>query len=81
MSSIGLGTGLRALLSAQMTLDTIGHNIANAYTPGYSRQRLEISSSRSLILRGLSIGNGVDADVIRRTADSLINKRLVINVR
>ena len=45
MSSIGLNTGLKALLSARYMLDTIGHNIANANTPGYSRQRVQLGTA------------------------------------
>ena len=36
MSIVSLNTGLRSLLAAQYALDTVGHNIANANTPGYS---------------------------------------------
>lgn len=78
MAGIGLNIGLKALLASQTALDSVGHNVANANTPGYSRQRLDISSSGSVLLRGLSLGNGVDANVVRRTTDALINKRLVI---
>jgi flagellar hook-associated protein FlgK len=78
VASFGLGIGLKALLTSQTALESIGHNVANANTPGYSRQRLEISSSRSVLLRGLSLGNGVQADVVRRTTDALINKRLTL---
>jgi len=42
MSNIGLNTGLKALLASQASLETIGHNVSNANTPGYSRQRLEV---------------------------------------
>jgi flagellar hook-associated protein 1 len=77
MAGIGLNVGLKALIASQTALETIGHNISNAATPGYSRQRLEISASRSILLRGLSLGSGVDADVVRRTADALIHQRLV----
>jgi flagellar hook-associated protein 1 FlgK len=78
VAGIGLNIGLKALLASQTALDSVGHNVANANTPGYSRQRLDISSSGSVLLRGLSLGNGVDANVVRRTTDALINKRLVI---
>ena len=69
MASIGLNTGLKALLTAQASLDIIGHNVANANTPGYSRQHVGLSASSVLNLRGLSIGAGVDANSVRRTVD------------
>jgi flagellar hook-associated protein FlgK len=77
MAGLGLNIGLKALLSSRAGLDTVGHNIANANTPGYSRQRAELSASPSILLRGLAIGNGVDTDAILRTADALLQRRLV----
>ncbi|MDA8260097.1 MAG: flagellar basal body protein, partial [Betaproteobacteria bacterium] len=38
MASNILGIGQSALTAAQVGLSTTGHNIANASTPGYSRQ-------------------------------------------
>ena len=77
MTSLGLNIGLKSLLTAQAALDTIGNNIANANTPGYSRQNLQVSTSPGLRLRGLIQGTGVQADVIQRTVDSLLQARLV----
>ena len=77
MGSIGLNTGLKALLSAQAALETIGHNVSNANTAGYSRQRLDLAASPSLLVRGLGIGSGVDALRVMRTTDALIQARIV----
>src|SRR6185503_15644928 len=52
--------------------------ISNANTPGYSRQQLLISAERPLLLRGLSIGSGVGAQQILRTADAILQRRLVL---
>lgn len=78
MSSLGLGIGLRALLSSQSALDTTGHNIANANTPGYSRQAITIQPSRHVNLRGLAVGTGVDAKLVERVTDELLNKRFLL---
>jgi flagellar hook-associated protein 1 FlgK len=77
VSSLGLNIGLKSLLTAQASLESIGHNLANASTPGYSRQRLEVSTSPVLRLGGLLQGTGVSADVVRRTTDVLLHARLV----
>lgn len=77
MSSVSLNIGLKALLTSQSALDTVGHNVSNANTPGYSRQSLLISASPSLLIHGLAIGNGVQGDVVLRTADDLLTRRLV----
>jgi flagellar hook-associated protein 1 FlgK len=76
MSSIGLNTGLKALLSARYMLDTIGHNIANANTPGYSRQRVQLGSARPVQLGTLLVGTGVDAGKIQRSVDALLGRRI-----
>jgi flagellar hook-associated protein 1 FlgK len=77
MSNVGLNTGLRALLAARFALDTIGHNIANANTPGYARQRIDLASSLPIGLRGLLVGTGVDADSIQRNVDDLLGRRIL----
>ncbi|MEI6128874.1 MAG: flagellar basal body protein, partial [Planctomycetota bacterium] len=41
----GLGAGLRALTAARIGMQTAGNNVANANTPGYTRQRVELASS------------------------------------
>ncbi|NOT32027.1 MAG: flagellar hook-associated protein FlgK [Planctomycetes bacterium] len=76
MSSIGLNTGLKALLSARYMLDTIGHNIANANTPGYSRQRVQLGSARPVQLGSLLFGTGVDAGRVERSVDELLGRRI-----
>ena len=76
MAGIGVNTGLKALLSARYMLDTIGHNIANANTPGYSRQRVQLGSSLPVQLGGLLIGSGVDAGQVQRSVDELLGRRI-----
>ncbi|MFT7484672.1 MAG: flagellar hook-associated protein FlgK [Candidatus Paceibacteria bacterium] len=80
MAGIGLNTGLKALLAAQASLDTVGHNISNANTPGFSRQRLEVSSSAALMQRGRLIGSGVNADIVTRSTDALLLVRTTAQV-
>ena len=80
MSNTSLNIGLKALLTSQSALETIGHNISNANTPGYSRQNLQVSAARPYQLRGLLIGDGVNADVVRRTVDDLLTRRIVSQV-
>ena len=77
MANLGLNIGLQALLTSQAGLDTTGHNITNASTPGYSRQSVHQSPARSQRLRGLVLGSGVQADVVTRVTDDLLSKRLI----
>lgn len=76
MSNISLNVGLKALLAAQSGLETAGHNVSNANTVGYSRQEVLLSSNGAQILRGIAIGNGVDAGTVRRMADQFIGRRI-----
>ena len=76
MVGLGLQTGLRSLLTAQYALDTIGNNISNANTDGYSRQRVSIAGARPLLRGGQLVGAGVEARDIRRTVDELLLRRI-----
>lgn len=77
MSRISLNTGLRALLSSQFALDTVGQNIANANTVGYSRQRVDLAAGRPQLANGLVVGSGVDVVGVRRQVDALLERRIL----
>ena len=72
-----LGTGTSALLAFQRALGTVSHNVANASTPGYSRQRVELSSRPALPEGGHWVGQGVDAATLQRLADGLVFARQI----
>ena len=67
MGSGLLGIGTSALLSNQRALDTVGHNVANVNTPGYSRQRVEMAARVPQGDSGGFVGNGVDITTISRS--------------
>ncbi len=71
----GLEVGKRALLSHQLVLQTIGHNIANVDTPGYTRQRVRISPSSPEISPLGSIGTGIQVDDIRHVRDLFLGQQ------
>ncbi|MGE3173672.1 MAG: flagellar hook-associated protein FlgK [Planctomycetota bacterium] len=73
----GMGAGLRALTAARIGMQTAGNNVANANTPGYSRQRVELSAAMPFALaRGMQIGSGVDVSSITRLVDDGLERRL-----
>lgn len=75
--SIGTITGLKALFAAQISLQTAGHNIANASVPGYSRQSVLLTTDQPITVTGLGyLGTGVRASSITRTVDELLEARL-----
>ncbi|MCA9028478.1 MAG: flagellar hook-associated protein FlgK [Planctomycetaceae bacterium] len=72
-----LNSALSALRVSQRALQTIGNNIANASTPGYHRQRIELADRRPVILGGLSIGQGVDVSRIQRLRNDALERTLL----
>src|SRR5919202_1104193 len=75
-SFFGLQTSLRGLIAQQMALDTTGHNIANASTDGYSRQKVNLAASPALQVPTQGsinptghLGSGVDVTGYVRVRD------------
>src|SRR5690606_38601301 len=67
-----LSTGVSGLRAAQRALDVISHNIANAATPGYSRQRVELATRQPEAFGNGFIGSGVAVSTITRSYDDLL---------
>jgi flagellar hook-associated protein 1 FlgK len=70
-----LGTGLSSLRALQKALDTTAHNIANAATPGYTRQRVEFATRTPQSYGTNWIGSGVDAVQVRRVYDQFLGEQ------
>jgi flagellar hook-associated protein 1 FlgK len=71
----GLEIGKRALMTHQLSMQIVGHNIANVDTPGYSRQRVRTGTAPPT-LQGLhSIGTGVNAMRIEQARDLFLNEQ------
>jgi flagellar hook-associated protein 1 FlgK len=66
MANSIFSTGLSALAAAQAGLVTTGHNIANASTPGFSRQEVLFGTAFPQFLAGNFYGRGVDVNGVRR---------------
>ncbi len=71
MSSL-LGISARALLSFQQGMNTTGHNIANVNTPGYSRQRVNLSNTPPDFSGYGYLGTGVQVDSVERIYDQFV---------
>lgn len=79
---LGFETAKRSLMISQLGLDTIGHNIGNASTPGYTRQRVDqvsIASSgyaQKYQVFGVQFpGQGADVNGINQIRDPYLDKR------
>ena len=70
------GTAMTGLLAHQRALSTASHNIANAATPGYSRQRVLLETHSPNRLGGLFIGQGVQVTGIQRMQSELVNNQV-----
>lgn len=75
MASI-FNIGVSALLAQQRALAVTANNIANASTPGYSRQRVEFSERPADRIGTFFIGSGVDVGGIRRMSDELASAQM-----
>lgn len=67
-----LSVGSSALLAAYTQLQTSGHNIANASTPGYNRQEVILASGGADFTGAGFVGRGVDVADVRRRYDGFV---------
>lgn len=79
---MGLETSKRGLTTQQSALYTTGHNISNANTIGYSRQRVNMEATLGYPGTGLNapkipghLGTGVQAQSVQRIRDSFIDRQ------
>lgn len=72
--------GRSGLSVAKKALETTSHNIANANTEGYSRQRVNQVANPPHLKDGLVMGNGADIRRIDRVHDEYVEKRLLTNI-
>lgn len=71
-----LSTGVSALLAYRTALNTTSHNIANANTEGYSRQRVDLVSRLGSGSGSGYVGSGVSVQSVQRITDALVSARL-----
>lgn len=70
----------RGLVTQQTALQTVGHNIANANTPGYTRQRVNFAQTEPYPPASMNrpqipgqMGTGVEAGSIQRVRESFLD--------
>ncbi len=81
---MGIEIGKRSLMAHTQGLATIGHNLSNASTEGYSRQRVRLGPMEPLYAPQLNraetpgqIGQGVVVERIERIRDQLLEGRII----
>lgn len=68
--------GRSSLRTSKKSLATTSHNIANANTEGYSRQRIEAETNLPIQSGKHVLGAGVNIKSIKRVHDTLVEKKL-----
>jgi len=76
MASGMLGTAITGLQAFQRSLETTSHNISNVNTEGYSRQRVDLVSSKEQMIGVGYMGTGVTINNISRSYDQFIITQL-----
>ena len=72
-----LNLGARAMFANQAALQTIGQNIANANTPGYSRQSVVLTTSPGQYTGAGFFGKGVDVQTVVRSHNDFLTKEAI----
>ena len=78
MGTLGasLNIAVGAMLAEQDALSTTSNNIANANTPGYSRQTVDLAEVSPVPYGGLLVGDGVQVQQIVSQSSSLLQTQL-----
>ncbi len=69
-----LNLGVRALSANEAALRTIGQNISNASTPGYSRQQVEFATAGGQFTGAGFFGRGVQVTTVTRSQDAFLTR-------
>lgn len=80
----GIELGKRSIMAHTQQIQTAGHNISNADTEGYSRQRVQVKTFDPLYRPDLTraetpgqIGQGTTIESITRLRDEMLDQRIV----
>jgi flagellar hook-associated protein 1 FlgK len=69
-----MSLGTRAMFANYAALTTVGHNISNANTEGYSRQSVDLQTSGGQFTGAGYFGRGVDVTTVARAHDAFLTK-------
>ncbi len=72
----GLYVGLSGLKAQQSALDVVGHNIANVNTPGYTRQRANLTSNQGQSEGQVYFGTGVSLTSVQGVRDKFLDLQI-----
>ena len=82
MSTIGIFGTLQiakeGLFVQQSSVSVTSHNLANASTPGYSRQRPVISTIDPQLIGSIYFGRGARLTAITKSYDKFLNNSIML---
>lgn len=78
-SSDVLSIGLSGANTAKIALATSGHNIANAQTEGFSRQRVEVGTRPPQLTGVGALGSGIKINNVERVHDAFVSSEMRSN--
>src|SRR5687768_12477510 len=68
-----LSTARMAIFAHQTAMQVTSHNIANAETPGYSRQRAQLTEATPQVMPFGNLGTGVRITDVAQIRDTLLD--------
>lgn len=71
---MGMNLAVSSLLANQAALQVVGHNIANANTPGFSRQRVNLEQVPGQNFGGSYFGKGVQIGSVERSFNQFLTR-------
>lgn len=74
-----LSIGLSGTLASERALATSSHNIANANTEGFSRQRVQVDTRQPQLAGIGSLGTGVKVNNVKRIHDEFVSAEMRSN--
>jgi len=74
-----LSVGVSGTLAARRGMSTASHNIANANTEGFSRQRVEVATRPAQITGVGALGTGVDINSVKRVHNDFVSSDMRTN--
>jgi flagellar hook-associated protein 1 len=77
MSLFGtLQLAANSMQAQQIGLQVVGQNMANANTPGYSREQVNFATAPTQTIGGVTVGLGVQVQGVVQKTDQYLNERL-----
>ena len=71
-----MSVALQAMLAQQSALEVVANNVANANTPGYSREVAVMEESPPILSGNTMVGTGVTMSSVESVRDDILNLRI-----